>query len=414
VLYQSAWVDRPQLLILVFRAALSLDLRSVAALHMVAACFSVILVVLAALLGKLVGGRWRGLAAAALVTTAGASPFIEGFTLSGELIASVFVAASILAFLRYAASGHAAWLVSSGVCAGSAWMVKQSAVDAALTVGVCLAAWRRSLPKIALFAAAVLVPIVLGLLLSGNPHAWYTAVVGYGLHASNNGLGLHERWVLFQRSLPFAAKAIGAVAVLALLGWRRAPALVRVWLAFAVIGVLLGGGFHSHYYLQLVVPLSLLAVFVPLPGRWKTATVAVTAGITVLFAVPLWRASDFAQGRTIWPTDRHVLSDSAVAGFLRRNSRPSDRIYVLWAAADLYYLANRRPAVRYLWLRNVQTIRGAVAAVRRSLDEREATLVVVEQPPSSVDPSGATAAALLHNYRLRARVDGVAVYGLMP
>jgi hypothetical protein len=102
-----------------------------------------------------------------------------------------------------------------------------------------------------------------------------------------------------------------------------------------------------------------------------------------------------------------------VAAFLRNHSRPSDRVYVLWAAADLYYLADRRPAVRYLWLRNVQTIRGAVAAVRRSLDRRVATLVVEEQAPSTVDPSGATAAALFRSYRLKARVDGVAVYGLM-
>lgn len=412
-LYQGAWVDRPQGLILVFRAALGLDLGSAPALRTVAAGFAVLLVVLAALVGESAGGRRRGLIVAALVATAGASPFIEGFALNGELIASVFATAAILAFLRYSSSGHAAWLVGSGVCAGSAWMVKQSAVDAALTVGMCLALWTRPPPKIVLFAALVAVPIALGLLLSGDPGAWYGAVIGYGLHASGNGLTLHERWVLLQRSLPFAAKSIGPAAVLALFGWRRAPAVARIWLAFAVIGVLLGGGFHSHYYLQLVVPLSLLAAFVPLPDRWMAAGVAIAAALSVLFAVPLWRATDAAQARAIWPTDRHLLSDSAVAAFLRNNSRPSDKVYVLWAAADIYYLADRRPAVKYLWLRNVQTIGGAVAAVRRSLDQRDATLVVIEQAPSSVDRSGATADALFRNYRLKARVDGVAVYGLM-
>jgi hypothetical protein len=83
---------------------------------------------------------------------------------------------------------------------------------------------------------------------------------------------------------------------------------------------------------------------------------------------------------------------------------------VLWAAADLYYLSDRRPALRYLWLRNVQTIHGVVATVQRMLDERTPALVVAEQAPSRVDASGRTASALQRNYRLAARIDGVDVY----
>ena len=134
------------------------------------------------------------------------------------------------------------------------------------------------------------------------------------------------------------------------------------------------------------------------------------AAATLAFAVPLWTSTDNAQVRAIWPTDTHLQSDSAVADFVRTHTQRSERIYVLWAAADLYYLSERRPTLRYLWLRNVQTIRGVVASVRRLLDRRAAALVVVEQAPASVDPSGATALALDRNYRFDARVDGVDVY----
>ena len=410
-LYQADWVDRPQGLILVFRGALGLGFTSAGGLRAVAAGLAVLLVLLAALLGERTGGRARGLVVAALVATAGASPFIESFTLSGELVASVVATAAILTFARYVSTGRSRWLVFSGICAGSAWMVKQSAVDAALTVGVCLAFRRCKLSHFVVFIASVAAPIVTGVLVSGDPGAWYGAVVGYGLHASGSGVTLLERWTLFRRSLGAAAKALGPVAVLAALGWWRSPALARVWLAAAAVGVLLGGGFHAHYYLQLVVPLSFVAAFVPLSGWSRAASAAAAAAATLAFAAPLWNATDLAQARAIWPTDTHLRSDSAVAEFIRRHTRPSQRIYVLWAAADLYYLADRRPALPYLWFRNVQTIHGAIAAVRQLLDRRAAALVVVEQAPSSADPSGVAAAALLRNFHLDARVDGVAIYG---
>jgi hypothetical protein len=408
-LYQGAWVDRPQGLVVVFRAALGAGLTSVYDLRALAAAFGALLVVLAALLGKRSGGWGRGLFVAAMVATAGASPFLESFTLNGELIAGVAAVAAILAFGRCPPGGRA-WLVVSGLCAGSAWMVKQSAVDAAVAIGVCLVLRREKAGNVALFAVAVAAPVAVGVVASGDPGAWYGAVIGYGLHASGPGTTLLERWTLFRHSVGPAAKALGPVAVLAAIGWRHAPVLARAWLAAAVLGVLLGGGFHTHYYLQLVVPLAFVAAFMPLSERLLAVTAAGAAAVTLGFAASLWAATDVAQARAIWPVDSHLRSDAAVAAFLRAHTRPSQRVYVLWAAADLYYLSDRRPALRYLWLRNVQTIHGVVATVQRMLDERTPALVVAEQAPSRVDASGRTASALQRNYRLAARIDGVDVY----
>ena len=57
-----------------------------------------------------VGGRINGIAAALLLGTAGASPFVESFTLSGELLASFVAVLAVLAFTGF--------LPTSG-CAGS-------------------------------------------------------------------------------------------------------------------------------------------------------------------------------------------------------------------------------------------------------------------------------------------------------
>jgi hypothetical protein len=55
-------------------------------------------------------GRIPAIAAAMLLATLGASPFIESFTLSGELLASLPAVLSLIAFVQYsAAPGCAGW-----------------------------------------------------------------------------------------------------------------------------------------------------------------------------------------------------------------------------------------------------------------------------------------------------------------
>jgi hypothetical protein len=405
-LYGAVWVDRPQGLLLVFRGLLALDLGSSVDLRLVAAGFAAVLVILAIALAARVGGRIPGLICGALVATAGASPFIESFTLSGELIASVAAAAALLAFTQHELAGQTRWLGLAGLCAGSAWMVKQSAFDAALAVAVFLGAGRRG-KALATFVATAAVPVVAGIVASDGPQAWTHAVIGYGLHASP---ALPERLGLFASSLSPAGKALGLTAALAVIGWRSSPRLARIWVVTAAVGVAVGGNFHPHYYLQLVVPLSLVAAHVPVTAGRGVLLATAAAASTVAFAAPLWGASDVAQAHAVWPHDPHLRSDAEIARYVDENTRRVQSVYVLWAAADVYYLADRRPAFRYLWRRNVQTIDGAVAGVRRVLRTRAAALVVVEQKPEVVDPSGATARWLHRYYRLAARVDGVPIY----
>jgi hypothetical protein len=83
----------------------------------------------------------------------------------------------------------------------------------------------------------------------------------------------------------------------------------------------------------------------------------------------------------------------------------------MWAAANVYYLSDRRPAVRYMWYRNIQAIPGALGEVRSALTSPGRPLLVVqEQPPSALDPAGETDRLLQAHYRLAATVQGVRIY----
>jgi hypothetical protein len=413
-LYAHAWVDRPQGLILLFRGALRLGLTSTVELRLVAAGVGAALV----LATIAVAGRGRdklpAFAAGALTATAAASPFIEGFTLAGEAVAGVLAAASIWFLLEWEERYDLRTLLACGLLAGAAMTVKQSAFDALLVAGALVLARRRreALRPLGALAAAAAAVVAAAALASGDPAAWWQAVVGYGAHASGAD-PLPHRLGQFASSLRPAALALAPAAVLAAFGLRRAPLALRLWPAAAAIGVLAGGNAHPHYYLQLVAPLACLgglaAPRLPSP-RTARAVVAAACAVCVGAAVPLWRLDDKAQARAIWPRDPHLRSDAAVAAYLARHTPRGRPVYVLWAAADIYFLADRPPAYRYLWLRNLQTIRGAVADVRGMLVRRPPAYVVAAQLPSTADSTGATAAILRRDYRAVARFAGSTVY----
>jgi hypothetical protein len=76
----------------------------------------------------------------------------------------------------------------------------------------------------------------------------------------------------------------------------------------------------------------------------------------------------------------------------------------------VYDLANRPPALKYLWYRNVQAVPAALDAARRMLAERHAAVVLEVQPADQLDRSGLTEAILQSDYRLVAVVDGTRIF----
>ena len=103
-------------------------------------------------------------------------------------------------------------------------------------------------------------PVVVAALSAPNLHDWWYAMVTYRDQADSIVTGsLSARLDVAWHSLGAAARGLGVLALLAVMGWRRWPLLAVLWLAFATIGVVGGGNFHNHYYQQMAPPLALLA-----------------------------------------------------------------------------------------------------------------------------------------------------------
>jgi dolichyl-phosphate-mannose-protein mannosyltransferase len=418
-LYRGAWVDRPQGLMLIYRGISDLGLGSTEGLRLAAAAVAAMTLLATMLVALRLGGRITAVATALLVATAGSSPFIESFTLSGELLSSVPALLSLLAFCAYLRRRRAPWLVLAGLLTGCALMIRQSAFDVALAAIALLVVRerRRAWRPVSLLLAGAAVPIAFGAASAARVGEWWYAVVAYRGDGDSffTGSPIH-RFHLLTASLPAAGKALAPLAALAALAWWRAPLLVRLWLGAAVVGVLAGGNFHTHYYLQLVPPLAVLggvAVAGLVEARRQIAwgVCFAPAAAALAFAAPLWFASGVAQAEAIWPRDPHLQSDHAVARYVRLHTRPHEPIYVVWAAADVYYLADRPPAFPYLWYRNVQSIPGAMPAAQRMLAQRKPKLVIAAQTPLTSGPSPLTTMLVLRReYRLVAAVAGVPIY----
>jgi 4-amino-4-deoxy-L-arabinose transferase-like glycosyltransferase len=421
-LYSDAWVDRPQGLLLVFRGLLDVGGGSTVSLRVLAAVVAMLVVVATMAVALRVCGTIEAIAAGLLLATFGASPFIESFTLSGELLAAFPAVLSLLAFTAYLRDSRSGWLVLAGVLTGCAVLVKQSAFDAGLAAVafLLLRERRRGVPRAALLVAAAFVPVAIAAASAPHLHDWWSAVVAYRADGDSllTGSPVHRLGQLVH-SLPPAAKALGLVGLLGAFGWRSSPLLVRLWLGAALVGAVGGGNFHPHYYIQLAPPLSILAAvglgrLLAERRQVAMAACAAAAVATLAFTVPLWFASPSAQARSIWPQDPQLVHARAVAGYVRAHTRPGDRIYVLWAGADLYYLADRRPALPYMWYRSVEVHDSSLSSVRGLLARREPALVVLRHAPALLDPTGVTARLLWRNYRLATAIGGTPILEPRP
>jgi hypothetical protein len=420
-LYGGAWVDRPQGLLLVYRALLELGGGSTESLRIVAAAVSMLIVIATVVVAVRICGTIEAIAAGLLLATFAASPFIESFTLSGELLAAFPSVLSLLAFTAYLRRRHLVWLAVAGLLTGCAVMIKQSTFDAGLAaVAFLLVTERRRAYGAVILVVAALVPVAVAAWTAPQAHDWWNAVVAYRAEGDSlfTGSPLH-RFDQLVGSLQAAARGLGVLALLAAIGWRSSPLLARLWLGAAVVGVLGGGNFHSHYYIQLAAPLSILAAVglrELMTERRPLATAACGAAAlaTLIVTVPLWFAGGPAQARAIWPKDGRLVHSAAVADYVRTHTAPNERIFVLWAGADVYYLADRRPALPYMWYRNVESIDGALASARQLLAARKPALVVLVQGPDTLDSSGMTGRILRRKYRVATLVEGVPILEVRP
>ena len=429
-LYGDVWVDRPQGLLLEYRGALALLGDNGVAVRLLATRPAVaITVVLGRTLKRLVSPA-AGLIAAVLFAVISVGPSIEGFSANGELLSALPSTCAIGLAVVWQQRPRRATILLCGLVAGSALLVKQSGYDAGLAIAVwlLLAAWRgwhprrEALVALGWLVAGGLVPVALAALhgaLTGW-HDWWFAFADYRLSVESvTTAPLSARLSLLWHSRNDALSAIGPLLVLLPFGiaaaWTEARSrLLLIWFALSLSGFALGGLFHGHYYVGLVAPLTALgAVGIARIVRGRPSRVAVAAVVAAclvpLVALALVVAEDGPRHRSLASSgDDRIVTDAAVARYLRAHTRPSDRIYALYADASIYFVADRRSPYPYLWFLGVKHIPGAIERLRATLSGPRAPLYIARyQPADAID--GGVARIVARDYRQVATIDGIPI-----
>ncbi|MXG91509.1 glycosyltransferase family 39 protein [Nocardioides flavescens] len=422
-LYGDYWVDRPPLLIALFRAAAAAG--GVVPLRLLGCLAAAVVVMLVAWTARQVGGpragRWAALVAAALVV----SPLTGALEVNGELLAAPFVAAGVGASVAAVRTGRVRWAWAAGASGVAALLVKQNFVDVAVFGAALLAACvlghhltRRAAGRLLVHAglgasAAALVAVAGTVSLGTSPYAVFEATYPFRLAAARvvaaggSEYAAHRLGGFVEAWLGSGLALLTACLVVALVRSRgRDPVLAALGAAaaFDAVSIGLGGGYWLHYLLQLVVPLSVAAGLVATSGgrfvrllpraALATASIATVGSLAVTAVHP--------------PSSDGVDIGRAIAA----SAAPGDTLTTLYGEPQVDLAAGQRSPYEHLWSLPVKTLDPDLRELDHVLDGPDApTWLVVTHHVSSWGLDARAAEAVVSaRYHPVATLHGQTVY----
>jgi 4-amino-4-deoxy-L-arabinose transferase-like glycosyltransferase len=425
-LYRVAWVDRPQGLLLVFRAAFAVFGDSERTIRGLAALFAAgTVVVVAEIARRITKSPVAGFVAGFLYAMLSATPQFEGYTANGELLSALPTATCILLFIvavqATSSRRRRAFLFATGLVGASALLVKQSAYDALVVTALALImnSWqqhkrpnRAAVFDALWFGLGALLPLgaaaVHGATLGWSD--WWFAVAGYRFSVENVTSGtMADRIARYQRSFrlvqPHYVPMVGFAAI-GLVGIRRRNLLTTIpilWFIVSLSAFLLGGLFHTHYYMGLVPSIAVSGALGmhALWDRWRIP-VLIPALVGLALFVPSAQYSLRAltkptpDQRSLYSAfDSRLPPNRAVAKWLDEHTQKNEPFYALYANAALYYVADRPAPLKFLWERGVARIPGALDELASLLNSPQAPRFIVRETSPTAIPGGSRIAEIL-------------------
>lgn len=429
-LYSDVFLDRPQGLLVVFRAWDVLSGGNTAQLRVIAIVFALVAALAIAELVRVLKSPSAGLVAGTMAAVLLALPSLEGHTANGELLASSPAAVGVAlgcAVLVQRLSPR--WMFVAGVMAGMAFSMKQSGVDglAALSGWLVLAAMFRWEPRrvavrlMALLwggAAAVFALLAVhGAITDWS--GWVYAIQGY--RRTQRSVFVDPDWDNFWNSANVALPVllpllyvIGAATIVVVLKGRlpRVRPVVLVlplWMVTATIAFVSGGQFFRHYWVSLLFPLAAIGGYVVgnLRVGWQRIGLA---ALLLLPAFVSWEKVALLPRDDVATNidDVGARQVEAIADRLGPRLQPDDEVYVFCARADQYAVMEKDPPFPYLWLDGVRKVPGALDQLRELLasDDRPEYLIMYQL---ECDKSGGLDAVVDANYEWDSVITGILI-----
>lgn len=436
-LYGNYWVDRPPLLIWIFRIA---DLAGgLTALRVIGALAAAATVALLAATARRAFGRPAATPTALVAAGLLVTPLYGSLAVNGELLAAPFIALGLRLVVEaveaedpLAVRGAA---LGAGFAAALALLVKQNMADVVVFALACwVVAWRtrrvtrRTLADLVALAAvggAVGYAVVMlwAMAHGTSPLGVYEATYPFRIHAGQVLSQIPGNTADLRLSrLGASAVLSGALLVLVAFGVlvvRRALRGPVVWAlvvsgAFAVASILAGGSYWLHYLVQTVPVVALAAgAIAAAPNaaegrrrwveRWSERWAAGLSGIVAASAVVALAVS------LIHPApDPGSVVGKALAG----STQPGDTVLSAFGDADILRATGMTSPYPYLWSLPSRTLDPDMALLRGLLAGPDAPTWIVVRGSGTMARLGAhgVAAMIQTRYRVVGDVCGRSIY----
>jgi Dolichyl-phosphate-mannose-protein mannosyltransferase len=415
--YQSSFDQKPPGVFVAYAVILRLVGTSPAAIHWAAQVYALGTLALIFLLGRKLFSPLTGLLAALLATVLAADPGVFGQAANTELFMLLPMTGAFLTALLAVERRSFGWALLTGLLSAAAVLFKQVAVLDGLFYLLLLLAGRgargRLVAGMLVGAGLLIVPCVSYFWLAGAVGDFYDCTIGYNLqYAGARPLSrylpslLSEFPILLASAWPIYLLAAAGL-VLALTGpWRkpeiptsRAGILVAGWLCASFLGIVPGGSFFLHYFVQIVPPLALLAargaigLFQGLAApAWVRNGLAVAAAATAMMGSVASASWYYLQGtpaqkcRQLYGMNPFPEAPE-VAAFVAANSHSDESVLIYGSEPQIYFYAARKSATRYIFVYPLMT--GFADAARRQqtavaeINRRQPAVIVAVNAPTS-------------------------------
>lgn len=461
-LYGDLWFDRPQGIFLAYGLILHTLGTGEVAIRLGAWLVTLgTLVVIWAFAREAFNSRVANMAAVCFALIAG-SPAIEGFTANAETFMALPAAGCAWSLWR---ASRKDWcgrtLVMAGLLAGIATLLKPSG-------GVMLPAGLFFAARVAESEIRTIVRrwwwLTFGFAIALAPailHGWLTGwgdfaeAVTYRAHAHSGATEtpveqFHALRDLVRQVWPLLAAVALPLGVLCLSGlssvranwpsrkpgrmWQadavlrllarlpsvpvgREPAvLLRLWLIACLGGMAMGGHWFPHYLGQITAPLAIVLAALLSDTMLRLKAWAWCALLGLVFAALLYpysivvttRGDTDEMSNRLFDRDTYPVQDE-LAAYLRSHTDPEEPVYVAFAQASIYYLADRPAAFRHIYMWELSESEGALVAMAESPDRPEYVVDMGQKPPWP-DGGLAFAEAVEKHYHVETVIDGVVIY----
>lgn len=435
-LYTGVFDNKPPGIYLLSAFSISVLGHSIWSLRFVLLIWALVnQVVIFLLAKKLFKSQRSGLVAALLFGLLTATPLIEGNIANAELF---FILFTSLGFLL-GWSNRYFW---AGISFSLGVLFKAPAVFDFLAFGMLLLihvkrdSTSKVINRLFLAGAGFSLPLLLTagyFLTRGHFQDFFFSVLSSNIAYTNVG----NQFIVPNGLLYLKALGIAAISFFFLIdiikSWKKGQEIdhqeivlstLILWLFFALYGSLFGGRNYPHYLIQIVPPFTLLLTAIVSRLHWRKAAAAILTSLVIAglfgFYPHYWRWNYYPNSFSYFigkmsqkdfndSFDRKVNRNYTLAMVVSKATEQNDLIYVWANDSQLYFLADRLNAHRYIASYHTNNYQGFTDTMEK-LNSTPPRIIIIEQPLPYPFPE--LISFVKNYYSVAGEFDGAQIYRL--